>query len=153
MSAEPPAFVDTNVLVYAYDESDPKRQKVAEKLVTQLIDSDRIRLSTQVLQEFYVTMTRKVATPLDPAEALGLLDDFSAWPVLATDYAMIREAVMLSIDAVISFWDALVVVAAKRSGAAILFTEDLSHGQRILDVEVSNPFLGGGRAGRATRPR
>lgn len=140
MNGEGPAFVDTNVLVYAYDKNESVRQAIAEKLIGQLVDDDRIRLSTQVLQEFYVIMTRKIEEPWEPAETLTLLDDFSAWPVVAVDYGMIRDAVLLSVDAVISFWEALILVAANRSGAVTVFTEDLNHGQRILGIEVFNPF-------------
>lgn len=144
MSGDPPAFVDTNILVYAYDETEPERQAVAEKLLTDLIDDDRIRLSTQVMQEFYVTMTRKVGKPWRPAEVLDLLDDLAVWPVVSADYGLVREAITLSVEAVISFWDALIVVAARQSGASTLYTEDLNHGQRILGVEVVNPFIGNG---------
>jgi predicted nucleic acid-binding protein len=68
------------------------------------------------------------------------LDELTAWPVMAIDYTAVRGAVGLSAEARISFWDALVVVAAVRTGATVLYTEDLNHGQRILGVRISNPF-------------
>src|SRR5262245_47175917 len=111
MIDEAPAFVDANILVYAFDSSDPPRHHSAADLLSHLMGSDRLRLSTQVLQEFYVIMTRKVQPPWSPDRALAKLDDFAAWLVITTDFSMIREAVLLSRDAVISFWDALVVVA------------------------------------------
>jgi len=140
MDDESPAFVDTNVLVYAFDSSEPVRQPAAAHLLSRLMDDDRLRLSTQVLQEFYVTMTRKVRTPWSPDRALAKLDDLAAWPVLPADLAIIREAVLLSRDAVVSFWDALIVVSAARSGAEILYTEDLNDGQILGGVRVVNPF-------------
>lgn len=140
MNDEAPAFVDTNVLVYAFDSTDPARHAPAAQLLSRLMDEDRLRLSTQVLQEFYVTMTRKGRPPWSPDRALAKLDDFAAWPVVVNDLALLREAVLLSRDAVLSFWDALVIVAAVRSGAGTLYTEDLNHGQVLRGVRIVNPF-------------
>ena len=140
MSGETPAFVDTNILVYAFDSTDPTRQRSAAQLLSRLMDEDRLRLSTQVLQEFYVTMTRKARPPWTPERGLAKLDDFAAWPVIISDLSLIREAVLLSRDAVLSFWDALIVAAAARSGADTLYTEDLNDGQMIKGVRVVNPF-------------
>ncbi len=135
------AFVDTNVLVYAFDKRRSARKKIARELLSELIDRDRICLSTQVFQEFFVVMTRKVSRPCRPDEALAYLEDFTAWPLFVVDYRAIRDAGMLAQDAVLSFWDALIVVAAARSGAERLYTEDLNHGQQVLGVEIVNPFL------------
>ena len=140
MSDEAPAFVDTNVLVYAFDSGDQARHRPAAQLLSRLMDEDRLRLSTQVLQEFYVTMTRKARPPWSPERAIAKLDDFAAWPVVVNDLPLVREAVLLSRDAVLSFWDALVIVAAARSGAGTLFTEDLNDGQMIRGVRIVNPF-------------
>ena len=146
MDDEAPAFVDTNVLVYAFDSADPTRHRSATQLLSRLMDEDRLRLSTQVLQEFYVTMTRKARPLWSPDRALAKLDDFAAWPVIISDLSLIREAVLLSRDAVLSFWDALVVAAAVRSGADILYTEDLNDGQILRGVRVVNPFTAGASA-------
>ncbi|HEX9942185.1 MAG TPA: hypothetical protein VGG03_09225 [Thermoanaerobaculia bacterium] len=88
-------------------------------------------------------MTRKVRPRWSPDRALAKLDDFAAWPVIAADLSLIREAVLLSRDAVLSFWDALIVVTAVRSGAGILYTEDLNDGQVLRGVRVVNPFSTG----------
>ncbi|HSF17790.1 MAG TPA: PIN domain-containing protein [Vicinamibacteria bacterium] len=104
-------FVDTNILVYAFDRSNQSREELAEKAIAELLLQDRLRLSTQVLQEFYVTMTRKVREPWSADEALSLVDDLSAWPVSLIDVPMIRESVLLSKEAKLSFWDALIVTA------------------------------------------
>jgi predicted nucleic acid-binding protein len=135
------SFVDTNVLVYAFDHSASPKKRVAERLMNELMQEDRLRVSTQVLQELFVTLTRKVRQPCSIEEALAVLDDLTAWPLMVIDYAAIRAAAGLAEEAKLSFWDALVVVAAARTGAAVLYTEDLNHGQEILGVRISNPFL------------
>ena len=136
------AFVDTNVLVYALDNRNSPKKRVAQRLLNELMDSDRLRVSTQVLQELFVTLTRKVAQPCSNDEAAGVLEDLAAWPLVVVDYSAIRASIGLADQAKLSFWDALVVVAAARSGAAVLYTEDLNHGQEILGVRISNPFAG-----------
>jgi predicted nucleic acid-binding protein len=142
MSAEPPTacFVDTNVLVYALAADDEKRSTLAQQLVRDLMTSELLRTSTQVLQELFVTLTRKVRTPIAPAQALRYLDQVAAWPVVVTDYRAVRDAIELSTSASLSFWDSLIVVAAVRAGARYLYTEDLQDGQTILGVEIVNPF-------------
>jgi predicted nucleic acid-binding protein len=97
-------------------------------------------VSTQVLQELFVTLTRKASQRCSIEEALAVLDDLTAWPLLVVDYSAIRAAAGLADQAKLSFWDALVVVAAARTGAAVLYTEDLNDGQEILGVRISNPF-------------
>jgi predicted nucleic acid-binding protein len=134
------SFVDTNVLVYAFDKSSSPKKRVAQELMNRLMEEDRLRVSTQVLQELFVTLTRKVSQRCTREEALMVLDDLTAWPLMAIDYAAIRAAVELVGRAKLSFWDALVVVAAARSGAEVLYTEDLNDGQEILGVLISNPF-------------
>ena len=128
------------MLVYAFDGSGSTKQQIAERLIAELMDTDRLRLSTQVLQELFVTLTRKAARPYTASEALAHLEDLAAWPLTVIDYAAIRAAANLSARSRLSFWDALVVVAAASSGASILYTEDLNHGQEILGVRIRNPF-------------
>jgi predicted nucleic acid-binding protein len=141
MSAEASiAFVDTSVLVYAFAEDHPDRHDVARRLITQLTEAGTLRLSMQVLQEFFVTATAKTRKPLARDEALRRMDSLSEWLTVATDYAAIRDAVALAGEAIISFGDALIVVAAARSGATVLYTEDLNHGQKLLGVKIVNPF-------------
>jgi predicted nucleic acid-binding protein len=135
-------FVDTNVLVYAFDKSGSPKQRGAQGLMNELMEQDRLRVSTQVLQELYVTLTRKAMRPCSSEEALAVVEDLAAWPLMVVDYAAIRAAVGLADQAQLSFWDALVVVAAARAGAAVLYTEDLNDGQEILGVRIRNPFVG-----------
>ena len=134
------SFVDTNVLVYALAADDSKRSPVAQALLRELMAAQLFQTSTQVLQELFVTLTRKIRTPLPAEQALRYLDQIAAWPVVVLDYGAVRDAVQLSVSARVSFWDALVLVAAARSGAKRLYTEDLQDGQTILGVEVVNPF-------------
>ncbi len=134
------SFVDTNVLVYALDKTNSPKKGIAQRLMNQLMAEDRLRLSTQVLQELFVTLTRKVSQRCSSKEALAILEDLTAWPLMVVDYAAIRAAVGLAEQAKLSFWDALVVVAAARTGAGVLYTEDLNDGQEILGVRISNPF-------------
>jgi predicted nucleic acid-binding protein len=134
-----PAFLDTNVLVYAFDEGEPEKREVARRLVDEhLIEGDGI-LSVQVLREFY-SATRKLAHPLPiekAVEAVGYLAMFSP---IAEDGRMVVGAVHRSREYTLSFWDALIVEAALRGGADRLLTEDLQHGQQIEALVVENPF-------------
>lgn len=141
MTAErDPAFVDTNVLVYAFDKSNSPKKAIAQRLLNELMEEDRLRLSTQVLQELFVTLTRKVSRGCTSEQALAVLDDLAAWPLTVLDYAAIRAAIRLADQAQLSFWDALIVAAAARAGATVLYTEDLNDGQEILGVRIRNPF-------------
>ena len=136
----PLTFVDTNVLVYAFDKGHSTKNRAAKQLMKRLMDEDRLRVSTQVLQELFVTLTRKVQQRCSSKEALLVLQDLAAWPVVVVDYPAIRGAIGLADDAQIAFWDALIVVAAARAGAEILYTEDLNDGQEIFGVRISNPL-------------
>lgn len=134
------AFVDTNIVVYAVDRAQPEKSRVARELLKGLTAVKQLRLSTQVLQEAFVTLTRKVKKPASAEDALAYLDGLAVHGVFSPDYAAIREAALLHRDRSISFLDALIVVAAARSGAAVLYSEDLQHGQRLFGVEILNPF-------------
>jgi predicted nucleic acid-binding protein len=137
---EPQAFVDTNVLVYALAADDPKRSPIAQELIRSLMLHQAMHTSTQVLQELYVTLTRKVRQPVTSDQALRYLERIATWPVTVLDYEAIRSAIRVSVANQISFWDALIVTAASLSGAKRLYTEDLQAGQVLLGVEIVNPF-------------
>src|ERR1017187_1816615 len=107
------SFVDTNVLVYAFDRSSSPKKRVAQQLLNELMDGDRLRVSTQVLQELFVTLTRKAMQRCSNQEALAVLEDLTVWPLMVVDYAAIRAAVGLADQARISFWDALIVVRSE----------------------------------------
>ncbi len=136
----PPAFVDTNILVYAFANDDKERAPLAQALLDRLIATQSLHTSSQVLQETFVTLTRKGQRTLATTEALLVLDRLAQFPVFQADYAAIRAAAELSSHRKLSFWDALIVVSAARSGAVHLYSEDLEHGRAILGVKIVNPF-------------
>ena len=133
-------FVDTNVLVYAYDRSAGWKRDRAQGLLQELWNEGRGVLSTQVLQEFYVSVRRKVRPPLPPEEARALVSDYLAWDPVINDGSAVLEAVDMSEGYQLSFWDALIVVAAARGGASVIYSEDFDHRQRLGSVQVLNPF-------------
>jgi predicted nucleic acid-binding protein len=133
-------FVDTNILVYAHDRSETRRQPLAEALLEELWARRTGRLSTQVLQEFYSVATRKLDPPMGRAEAREIVNQYAAWPVVLADPTLILTASALEEDHGLSFWDALIVEAARRAGATRLVTEDLQDGRDFTGVRVENPF-------------
>jgi predicted nucleic acid-binding protein len=108
--------------------------------VRELLGNGAFRISTQVLQEFYVTTTRKVRSLLSPEVTLRYVARFSEWPVVAIDASAVLEAAQLCIAAQLSFWHSLILIAARRSGAQVLYSEDLQHGEVVLGVRIVNPF-------------
>ncbi len=135
-------FVDTNVLVYAYDIDAGEKHDIAKARLQDLWEQRSGLLSSQVLQEFYVTVTRKLAEPLPRQTAREVISAFTAWPVHRPDLDDIVAASQVEERRRLSFWDALIVVSARRSGAKELLTEDLQDGQRLDGVVVVNPFAG-----------
>ena len=133
-------FVDANVLVYAFDSSAGLKQKAAVELLKRLWDTGTGCLSVQVLQEFFVTITRKVPRPLSIGEAAEHVREFAAWEIFAPTANDVLAAIALHQQAKISFWDAMVVEAVDLTGGAVLWTEDLKDGQVVRGVRVRNPF-------------
>jgi predicted nucleic acid-binding protein len=138
---ESKSFVDTNVIVYAYDLTAGEKRSIAKKTIFDLWGSGRGLISTQILQELYVTLTRKIPRPLKTAPAKEIIEDMLAWDVAVNDGESILQAIALEARERLSFWDALVIVAAARSGADILLSEDLPAGRTIAGVRIVNPFL------------
>jgi predicted nucleic acid-binding protein len=138
MSVE--CFLDTNILVYAVSSAEDEKAKSARALA--LVQQSDFGLSAQVLQEFYVTVTRKMRKPLKPELAVALMDEYRVFPMVATDYPLIVAAVELSLRFGISYWDGAILAAAQAIEAPVLYTEDLNHGQQYGSVRVVNPFLG-----------
>lgn len=131
-------FLDTNVLVYAASSSRSDAGKRARAL--RLIEEADFGVSAQVLQEFYVTVTRKFEKRLTPAAAVALMEAYRVFPTVPTDYPLIVSAAELSLRHKISYWDAAIVAAAQAREAEVLYTEDLSHGQAYGGVRAINPF-------------
>ena len=134
-------FVDSNILIYAHDLDAGMKREVASSLLRDLWDQQTGVISTQVLQEFYVNVTRKIREPIAPSTARGILSAYSAWQVEIIQPADILQASEVQERHHLSFWDAMIVVAAKKGGAEVLVTEDLNPGQTIESVRVSNPFI------------
>ena len=137
MTAEP-KFVDTNVLVYLFDSDSPHKQALARRLLD--AEADNVVLSTQVLGEFYVTVTRKLANPLVPALARQAVDELCAFQVQPLHAELVRAAAGRSGSSKLSYWDALIVETAINAGATVLLTEDLQHGQVFDHPRIVNPF-------------
>ena len=135
------SFFDTNVLVYLFDKDAPEKQARARVLLQNESEAGQVVLSTQVLQEFYVAVTRKLATPLQHAEAEQAVRHFATLPVAQIETSLILNAIQRSYLLRLSFWDALIVSTALRSGAGRLLTEDLQHGRVIEGMRIENPFL------------
>ncbi len=133
-------FVDTNVLVYAYDRASGWKHGRARDLVEKLWNEGSGILSTQVLQELYVNVRRKARPSVPQEEARTLVADYLAWDPVVNDGAAVLEAVDVGHRHQLSFWDALIVVAARKGGASVIYSEDLNHGQMFGSVQVLNPF-------------
>jgi predicted nucleic acid-binding protein len=136
------SLVDTNVLVYALDDDDPGKQATAKALLRRLSDANEAVISTQILQELFVTINRKFAGRISIAVAEAIVRRFANLPVVQVDVPIILAATVRVQTASIAFWDALIVEAALAAGATRLLTEDLPHGQ-VFDgrLRVENPFL------------
>ena len=135
------AFVDTNVLVHAYDRAAGAKRDLARDLLETLWNEGRGVLSTQVLQEFYVNVRRKTRPPVSQEEARALVADYLVWDPIVNDGATVLEAIDVGYRYQLSLWDALIVVAARKGDASVLYSEDLDHGQTFGEVQVLNPFL------------
>lgn len=141
MSADAPrAFVDTNVLVYAHDAAAGQRLVRARDVLRSLWSESRGCVSIQVLQEFFVTVTRRLPVRLDSATAAAAVEDYARWSVHEPSAVDVLAAIDLHEQVQISFWDAMIVRSASALGCDVLYTEDLSAGQRYDDVLVVDPF-------------
>jgi predicted nucleic acid-binding protein len=136
-------FVDTNILVYAHDNSAGGKQERARALLEQLWNTRDGCLSVQILQEFFVSVTRKIPKPLDAAAAKEIIADLSRWYVHAPAADDVLAAIGLQRRTGISFWDAMMVRSAVEIGCGVIYSEDLNHGQRYDGARVENPFRDG----------
>jgi predicted nucleic acid-binding protein len=135
-------FVDTNIVLYAYDQREPDKSAIAREILSNLWRTREGRLSTQVLQELYVNLTRKLRVVVPRSKARALVGRYGRWPVYTIATGDILEAAELEQRHSLSFWDALIIVAAARSGSDKLLSEDLQHGRTIAGVRIENPFRG-----------
>ena len=135
-----PVFVDTNVLVYARDLREKAKQPVAAQWIAQLWRDRTGRIGTQVLSEFYVTVTRKLKPGMPPAQAWDEVNAFLSWHPQAVDAALLRRAYQIEQRYRLSWWDSAVVGAAQLQDCALLLTEDLQDGAVFGSVTVRSPF-------------
>ena len=135
-----PVFVDTNVLVYSRDPSDPEKQRRAVEWLAHLWDRGTGRLSVQVLQEFYVTMVRKLDPPADREQVRDDIAALATWNPVLTDLEVLERAWVIEGRYGFSWWDSLIVAQALAAGCETLLTEDLQHGQEISGLRIVSPF-------------
>jgi predicted nucleic acid-binding protein len=132
-------FVDTNVLIYAHDVDSKSKHEIARNILRELWSERTGVLSMQVLQEFYVNVTRKIRSPLSNDSARLVVTSYSIW-CMETTPAELSLAFRIEDDSRIGFWDALIIAAAAKSGATRLLSEDLNAGQKIAGLRIENPF-------------
>lgn len=134
-------FVDSNILIYAHDLDAGRRQQCAADCLRELWDTHAGRLSTQVLQEFYVNVTQKIKRPLSKSSAREVVRNYAPWVhSLITAGTVIRASEIGEVWR-LSFWDSMILAAAEQSQAARLLSEDMNHGEVIAGVRIVNPFL------------
>ena len=131
-------FMDTNVLAYAQDHDVPDKRARSRQLIAEVVASGTGVVSTQVLQEFYVTATRKMSVA--PLAAKRVLQSFAIFEIVQISPELIEKAIDRSVLSQLSFWDALIVSAAASSGCTTIYSEDLNAGQVIDGVRIVNPF-------------
>ncbi len=131
-------FFDTNILVYMQSGMDPAKTKVSRQLFEHNSLDNLIVLSTQILQEFYVAMTRKMGH--DPLVIKNVLVLFSEFEIVPVSTSILFDAIDISVLHKLSFWDSLVVSAASAGNCKFIYSEDFNHGQVIRGVEIVNPF-------------
>ena len=139
-SASTRGFFDTNVLVYAYDHSEPHKRRRALDLLVTAMERESGVLSAQVLGEFFTTVTRRIPDPLSIDEAEEVIRQVTILPVMDLDLALVHRAVGTSRRYHISYWDALIIAAAERAGCLRIFSEDLNSGQSYNGILIENPF-------------
>jgi predicted nucleic acid-binding protein len=136
-------FVDTNILIYAHDKDAGEKHLKARDLIKAIWNEGNGTLSTQVLQEFYITVRRKIPQPIFPSQARGIIESYLVWEVIQNDANSILKASEIEERYQISFWDALIIAAAIEANAERVLTEDLNDGQLIEGVLIVNPFYHG----------
>jgi predicted nucleic acid-binding protein len=134
-----PDFLDTNVLVYAYDASAPAKQRIAQDLVRRAVAGDFL-ISTQVLAEFSATLLHKVVPAVSGENVVALLDALAPIRLILPDGDMVRRAVEAHAEYGLHFYDGMIIAAAERAGCKRIWSEDLNAGQKYFGVEIASPF-------------
>jgi predicted nucleic acid-binding protein len=134
-----PEFLDTNVLVYAYDSGDARKRQIAQNLIRRALTGD-IVFSTQVLAEFSATLLQKVSPAVKPGEVAALLDALGPIKLVALDGDVVRRAVEARAKYGVHFCDGMILAAAERGGCTRIWSEDMNSGQKYFGIPVENPF-------------
>jgi len=133
-------FVDTNVLIYAYDLSAGKKHETAKRTIADLWELKQGMLSLQVLQEFFVNVTKKILKPLGMSTAREIVRDLLTWDIVLMDGESILEGIEIHRRYQLSLWDSMIVHAALKGGASVLLSEDFGGGRTIEGLKIRNPF-------------
>jgi len=144
MSVDLAAFVDSNVLIYAVSNDEPSKQSRAREIVARGFTEGCFAISTQVMMEVYVNITRKVKIGLPARQAFEYVRAFAEWPVIEMTPELVLSALSLSERSQISPWDAAILEAARQAGCSRVLSEDLGDGQTYGGITVENPFSGPG---------
>jgi len=132
-------FLDTNILVYAYDASDPRKQSIAQELTRRALAGEFI-ISVQVLSEFASTLLHKISPPATPEQLVTILDALAPIKTISPDQETVRRAVEARSNYGLHFYDAMIIAAAEQAACAHIWSEDLNPGQQYFGVSVENPF-------------
>jgi predicted nucleic acid-binding protein len=133
-------FVDTNILLYSRDASEPGKQAIASARLAELWENRSGRLSVQVLNEYFVNATRKLDPGLSPEEAWDDIEALSAWNPLPIDMAILTRSFAVQRRYQLSWWDSMIIAAAETAGCTHILSEDLAHGANYFGIIVENPF-------------
>lgn len=131
------AFLDTNVVVYAFDRADPEKQAAA---ISILEGGDRLVVSTQVLLETWWVLTRRLAEPLPEDQASSVIDTLTELPVVNTDPELVKRAIRTSRRSEVAIWDAMIIEAARSAGCHRVLSEDLQDGRDYDGLVIEDPF-------------
>jgi len=133
-------FLDSNILVYAHDDTDPRKRGIAQDLLRRAVLGAAV-VSTQTLAEFATTLLHKFSPPFRPADVVAILDALSPIRLILPDEGTVRRAVEARETYGLHFYDGMIVAAAERGRCGRIWSEDLSAGQKYFGIEVRNPFL------------
>lgn len=133
-------FLDSNIFSYAYDVDAKDKYEKAQSIVRSCWEEQSGLISTQVLQEFYITVTKKISQPIPLAKARDVLQAYQSWPLFRPDVEDIIAASELQERYKYSFWDSLIIIAAQNLGATLLYSEDMQDAQHIGSLTIVNPF-------------
>ena len=133
-------FLDSNILVYAHDTNDAEKSEIAKKLIFDGLANENVAISSQVLSEFFVTITKKVENPLSPLTAKNEIDLLKSMEVVEIDVQMVLSAIDIHVKSKISFWDSLIIGCAQKTKCFCLYSEDMNDNQMFGNVKVCNPF-------------